>query len=72
MTKKQKTALLLDLLPVVTAIFVPLVEAKLKTLLTPPAAPTGRKWLVVAAVLAYAAFIALTVLFVKVAWRWVL
>lgn len=73
MTKRQKTALFLDLLPAVLAVFVPLVEMKLKQMLTPPPVPSGSaKWYVVAGVLAYAAFIAVTVLLVKVAWRWIL
>ncbi len=76
MTKKQKTALFLELLPVALAVFVPLIEAKLKQMLTPPPlvpSDSSRiKWYVLAALVCYAAFIAVTVLFVKLAWRWVL
>lgn len=74
MTKKQKMALFMDLLPVVLAVFVPLLEAKVKQLLTPPPPPPpGRvKWFILAGLVAYAVFIAVTVLFVKLACRWIL
>lgn len=77
MTKKQKTALLMELIPLVPmllGVVVPLIELKIRSMLTPPAPPPpGRvKWFILAGVCIYAAFVAVTVLFVKLAWRWVL
>ena len=77
MTKKQKTALLMELLPlapVLLGLVAPLIEYKVRSMLTPPAPPPpGRaKWFVLAGVVLYAVFIAVTVAFVKLAWRWVL
>jgi hypothetical protein len=71
---KRSLSLFLELLPVVLAVVVPLIEVRMKAFLTAQVAPPpGRtKWYAVAGVLIYAAFIAVTVLFVKLAWRWVL
>ena len=73
-TFEKSLDLLLDITPALLAVAVPLIEMKIKAALTPPAPPpAGRvKWYVLAALACYAAFIALTVCFVKLAWRWVL